>query len=65
MKAKTIAVIVLIVLAIILILQNTGVVEYSVLFWKISMSRIIWLILILLVGFISGYLVAMQRGQKQ
>jgi putative membrane protein len=64
MKIKTIVVIVLFILSIIVLLQNTEVVTYSFLFWKISMSRIIWLILILLVGFVNGYIVAIQRVKK-
>ena len=64
MKVKTIVVIILFILSIIVLLQNTEVVTYSFLFWKISMSRIIWLILFLLVGFVNGYVVAIQRVKK-
>jgi len=38
------------------LLQNTQVVSVRFLFWQISMSRIILLPLILLVGFIAGFI---------
>ncbi|MFH2137862.1 MAG: lipopolysaccharide assembly protein LapA domain-containing protein [Candidatus Omnitrophota bacterium] len=55
MKLKMIALFVVIGLVIIIMLQNTQVVSLQFLFWKISMSRIILLPLVLLVGFIIGF----------
>jgi uncharacterized integral membrane protein len=39
-------------------MQNTEVVDFRLFFWKISMSRIILYPAILIIGFISGYIVA-------
>ena len=57
MKAKTIIVLIMTILALIVIFQNTEVVAFQILFWQFSMSRIIWLLIMLLVGFITGYVV--------
>lgn len=58
MKPKTIIILILIVLAFVMLIQNTQVVEVQLLFWKIAMSRIIMISFLLLMGFIVGYLVA-------
>jgi len=58
MKAKNIIIIILIVIFLIVLLQNTQVVELRLLFWKLSMSRVILLPLTLLFGFIIGFLTA-------
>jgi uncharacterized integral membrane protein len=57
MKAKTIIVVVLILLALIILVQNTQVVEFGLLFWKIGMSKILMLFIALLVGFLVGFFV--------
>jgi len=66
MSFKNILIIVLIVLALIVILQNSGVVSFHILFWQISMSRILMLSFLLLVGFLLGILVSspLFRPQK-
>jgi uncharacterized integral membrane protein len=58
MKPKTIIILILVVLAVIVVLQNTEIVTLQIFFWKISMSRIIFISFLLLVGFILGFLVA-------
>jgi len=58
MKPKTIIILILIILSLIIAIQNTEVVDLQLLFWKISMSRIIFMVFLLLVGFILGYLAA-------
>jgi uncharacterized integral membrane protein len=58
MKPKTIIILILIVLALIVFIQNTEIVNLQLLFWKISMSRIIFMAFLLIVGFGLGYLVA-------
>jgi uncharacterized integral membrane protein len=57
-QIKLIVVIVLVILAVILIIQNSGMVTFKIFFWKISMSRIIMMSLLLLVGFVLGLLAA-------
>jgi len=58
MKPKTIIILILVVLAVVVVLQNTEIVTLQLFFWKISMSRIIFISFLLLVGFIMGFLVA-------
>ena len=62
MKAKTIVVLVLIGLFLIILIQNTQVVTLRLLFWKIGMSQIILVPVIMLIGFVIGYLVAKATG---
>lgn len=49
-------------LLVILLAQNTEVVTLRFLFWKISMSRIILIPLVFLVGGLVGFLIAKSRG---
>jgi uncharacterized integral membrane protein len=58
MKPKTIMILVLIVLAIVIVLQNSQMVTLQLFFWKIMMSRIIFMVGLLVVGFALGFLVA-------
>jgi uncharacterized integral membrane protein len=62
MKPKTIVVLVLIGLFLIVLIQNTQVVTLRLLFWKVGMSQIILMPLIMLIGFILGYIVAKVTG---
>lgn len=64
MKAKTIVIIILIAIFVLLIVQNFQVLTFRFLFWKISMSRAIFIPLILIVGFVLGYLFAKVRKKK-
>ena len=45
------------VLCLILLIQNAEVVSFRILFWKISMSRIIAFPMLVLVGAVVGYIV--------
>lgn len=66
MKPKMIVVVVLLVLFLIILFQNTDVVTLRLLFWRISMSQILYTFLIVLIGFIAGYLVAqIGRGRRR
>jgi uncharacterized integral membrane protein len=65
MKPKTIIVVILIVLALVIILQNTEVVTLRFLFWDLSMSRVILIPLLMLVGFVLGYIVTTVRGDRR
>ncbi|MGE0268128.1 MAG: lipopolysaccharide assembly protein LapA domain-containing protein [Candidatus Omnitrophota bacterium] len=55
MKPKVVFIGILAILAGIILLQNTQVVTFHVLFWKISMSCIIFFAIVLAVGFAAGY----------
>ncbi|MFP4081593.1 MAG: LapA family protein [Candidatus Aminicenantes bacterium] len=61
MKAKAIIILILIVLAGIILIQNTQIVTVQLFFWKIRMSRIILISLSLLVGFVVGILIPWGR----
>lgn len=54
-KAKVITLAVVFGLALIVLLQNTQVVTFRVLFWDLSMSRIIFLPLLVIIGFVIGF----------
>ncbi|MCX6641033.1 MAG: LapA family protein [bacterium] len=58
MKPKWIALIALAILILVIISQNTQVVEIRLLFWALRMSQIVLVPLVLAVGFAAGYLVA-------
>jgi uncharacterized integral membrane protein len=58
---RLIGVLTLVLLFVIIVLQNTRVVDIQVLFWRLSMSRIILLFFSLVVGFVAGYYL---RGGK-
>lgn len=65
MRPKLIAILVPIVLFLIILFQNTEVVTLKVLFWDISMSRILFIPLVALVGFGLGFLTAKVAGKKR
>lgn len=65
MKPKQLLILVLAVLLVIVIIQNTGMAEVQLLFWNISMSMIILIALIALIGFIIGYLAGHHRLGKE
>lgn len=64
MKSKQLLILVLAVLLVIVIIQNTGMAVVQLLFWNISMSMIILIALIALIGFIIGYLAGNHRKEK-
>ena len=63
MNQKNIIILILIVLAFVVLIQNTQVVEVQMFFWKFAMSRIIMIAFLLIVGFVIGYLVG--KAQKK
>lgn len=65
MNAKVVMFIIVITLFLIVTLQNTDVATFTILFWKIDMSRIVFMYLSVLVGFIAGFLVAKLTGVKK
>ena len=58
---RWIGVSVLALLFVVIVLQNTQVVDIRILFWGLSMSRIILLLFSLIVGFVLGYSVRVRR----
>ena len=57
MKPKAIGLLVLGILFLIILLENTQVVSMRLLFWEISMSRIILFPLVAMIGFVIGLFV--------
>ncbi|MFC2081907.1 LapA family protein [Candidatus Bipolaricaulota bacterium] len=63
---QRIGVLVLVLLFVVVVLQNTQVVRIQPLFWALSMSRIILLCFALFVGFAVGYWAARrEKGRKK
>ena len=58
MKTKNIIIIVLAIIALILVVQNTRVVPLQLLFWQVWMSQIVLVILMLAIGFVIGFILA-------
>ncbi len=59
MKPKTIIILILIALCLVVLIQNSKeIVTFQIFFWKITMSRIILIPMLIFIGFIIGYLVA-------
>jgi uncharacterized integral membrane protein len=65
MKPKTIIILLLLLLSLVILIQNTQVVTLHVFFWHITMSRILLIPILILVGFIIGYLAAMLRKRPK
>ncbi|MGD2124630.1 MAG: lipopolysaccharide assembly protein LapA domain-containing protein [Desulfobacteraceae bacterium] len=63
-KPKVISAVVLGILFAIFLIQNTQVISLRLYFWKISMSQIILIPLVLVLGFLLGYLVAKMTGKS-
>jgi len=64
MKPKLLIILVIVVLFLIFLIQNTQVATLHLFFWKISMSLIILIPLVLIVGLIVGYILARFTRKK-
>jgi len=56
MNIKLIITLILIGLAVLFIIQNTAVVEIHFLFWKLSMSRSLFMFFLFAIGIIAGWI---------
>jgi uncharacterized integral membrane protein len=65
MKPKTIVLLILALIVLIIIVQNSQVVMLRLLFWKVHMSQVIFTPLLLLIGFIAGFIAAKLTGTKK
>ena len=65
MKPKVVIILVLVVLFLIILAQNTHVTTLHLLFWSISLSQIILIALVLVGGFILGYLTSMLTRKRR
>ncbi len=64
MKPKVIFILALILLFIIILAQNHYIITLRLLFWRIEMSQIILIALVLFGGFIIGYLTSMLTRKR-
>jgi len=64
-KAKLVAIVIVSVVALIVVLQNTEVTDARILFWDLPMSRALLLILTFVLGFVVGVLVASNFLRKK
>ncbi|MDP8267019.1 MAG: LapA family protein [Candidatus Aceula meridiana] len=62
MKPKSVILLISGIIFAIIFFQNTQVVSIQFLFWKLSMSRIILLPLVMLVGVVIGFFVGKKSG---
>ena len=58
MKAKIIILLILIVLFTIFVSQNTRIIQIDFLTWSIAMSSIVLISLMMLIGVITGFIIA-------
>jgi uncharacterized integral membrane protein len=63
-KAKTIIIIILAIIALVLIVQNTRVVPLQLLFWQIWVSQIVLVILMFAIGFGIAFVLAKATRKK-
>lgn len=61
-RFRKIAIVALIVLAVVVVLQNTAAVNTRFLLWEVSAPRALLLAVTLLIGFVIGLLTAWRRG---
>jgi len=60
-KTKWIIILIVIILFGILLIQNRQVVDFRLYFWKVSISQVILVPMLLLIGLVTGFLLAKFR----
>ncbi|HVP35623.1 MAG TPA: LapA family protein [Terriglobales bacterium] len=65
MSGKGIIILILSLLLVLFILQNSGVVPIKILFWSVRMSRSILVFWFFFMGFILGYILFSARKKKE
>ncbi len=65
MRPKIAIAILLGLLLLVIILQNTEVVAVKLLFWEMQMSRVLLILLAAVVGFVGGYVVSATRTDNR
>ena len=63
MRPKIIAIIVVSVLALIILLQNLQTVTFRLFFWKVEVSQLLLVLLMLIIGYVLGFLTAKLPGK--
>ena len=65
MRPKFIVVLILIALFLIILIQNIQPVTLQLFFWKVGMSQIILMPLIMAIGFVVGFVVSKVTGNQR
>jgi len=65
MRPKFIAVLILIALFLIILIQNIQPVTLQLFFWKVGVSQIILIPLIMAIGFVVGFVVSKVTGNQR
>jgi putative membrane protein len=65
MRVRSVVILVLLLLFLVVVVQNTEVVSVRLLFWDLSMSRILLLALSLAIGVIVGFLLGRPWRRQQ
>jgi uncharacterized integral membrane protein len=65
MKAKLIAILVVVLLALIILIQNAHRVTFRLLFWTAEISQLLLVLLVLAIGFVLGFLIAKLTGRRR
>jgi uncharacterized integral membrane protein len=64
-RPKVIAIIGISILALIILLQNMHTVTFSLFFWKVEVSQLLLVLLMLVIGYVLGLLTAHLRGPRE
>ena len=64
MNAKIVAILAAILLAVIIMVQNAQVIRMRLLFWSLDISKILLLVILLLLGFVVGYIAATMKSKS-
>ena len=62
--AKGIVFVILVIIMVLFVLQNTQVVDVQLLAWKVTMSRALMLLGTFVLGMVAGWLVGRFRGKR-
>ena len=63
-KTKWILIAVLVVILFVVLIQNTEVVSFQFLFWTLTMSRILMISFLVLIGLVTGYILGRMQGRS-
>jgi len=64
-RPKVIAIISISILALIILLQNLQTVTFRLFFWKVEVSQLLLVLLMLIIGYILGILTAKLAGNTE
>jgi uncharacterized integral membrane protein len=65
MKAKIVLILVLAALLTVLLVQNTAVVTYRLFFWTVSLSQVVLVPIVAVIGFLLGLAVGTMGGRRK